>query len=94
MRAGAGGKIVVPRAPPTNPQFMTTVSQITATATVAMEKKIPRKRSVIAPTAKPIRPVTHIAARSCTSKGAEYNFISATALYAPAAKNAPAPKFT
>ena len=45
------------------------VSQITAIATVAIEKKMPRKRNVNAPTMKPSEPVTTIAAMSCTSSG-------------------------
>ena len=89
-----GRRIGNPFAPPTYGVFTTAVSMTIATATVAIEKKMPRSRRVSAPTARPSSPDIVAPATICTRMGASNALNSATAVYAPTAKNAPEPKFT
>ena len=49
----------MPAAPPTNRQFITTVSMMIASAIVAIEKKMPRIRRVSRPTPRPSSRPTH-----------------------------------
>ncbi|NCV39370.1 MAG: hypothetical protein EBW11_02175 [Betaproteobacteria bacterium] len=57
----------MPVAPPRKGEFITSVSKMKTSATVAIEKKMPRSRTVSKPTRKPISPVTTLAAAICTS---------------------------
>ena len=65
-------------APPTKPQLITIVSQITAIATVAIEKKMPRRRSVNAAHQEAHRAGDGAAATTCTRNGAANAWMSAT----------------
>jgi len=58
----------------------TTVSSTIATAMVAMEKKIPRRRSVSMPTPKPSNPEAAAPARICRPSGSANALYSATAV--------------
>ena len=70
----------MPAAPPTNRQFMTNVSTMIASATVAIEKKMPRIRKVNRPTPKPSVTPTTAAAAICTTSGAPVALNRATAV--------------
>ena len=73
---------------------MISVSAMKISATVAIEKKMPRSRSVISPVPKPSSPLTAAPARICAASGAPVALIATTAVYAPRPKNAAVPKLT
>jgi hypothetical protein len=64
------------------------------TATVAMAKKMPRKRRVSRPTPKPSSPPITAPATIWSRRGAPRALNRTAAEYAPRPKNAGVPKFT
>ena len=76
-----GGRcICMPEAPPTKRQFIINVSMMIISAMVAMEKKMPRMRSVSRPRAKPSSAPMAAAAAICTASGAPNALNSNTAV--------------
>ena len=70
----------MPAAPPTKRQLITSVSMMMASAMVAIEKKMPRMRSVNRPTREAEQAPTTAAAAICTSSGAPKALVRSTAV--------------